>query len=108
MGAREVHWIIGFPPVMKPCHLGVSIRSEEELIAARHKGKISGIIREIRATSVHYISNEGFIKARLRNLPFKTSENPQELFLKNGGCGGCVTGNYPISKEGIYYKDKTE
>lgn len=103
MGAREVHWIIGYPPVIKPCHLGVSIRSEEELIAARNNSNCDKITKEIGATSVNYISNKGFIKARLRNLPFKDVKNPQEIFLKNGGCGGCVTGNYPLDTEGNYY-----
>ena len=34
LGAREVHWRVAFPPVTHTCHLGVSLRTLEELIAA--------------------------------------------------------------------------
>ena len=103
MGAREVHWIVGYPPVMNPCHLGVSIRTNEELVAARHNGDINKITKEIGATSIHYISPQGFIKARLLSRHFVKPKNPQEIFLCNSGCGGCLTGLYPIDKQGNEY-----
>ena len=108
MGAREVHWIIGFPPVIKPCHLGVSMRTEDELIAARHKGNIEKITKEIGATSVCYISNTGFIRARLLDKPLKKPKHISEIFLTNGGCGGCVTGHYPVDREGNYFQKVLE
>lgn len=108
IGAREVHWIIGYPPVITTCHLGVSIRTEDELIAARHKGNIEKITKEIGATSVRYISKKGFIVARLLEKSFTKPKDPSELFLSNGGCGGCVTGRYPIDREGVYYQKKSK
>lgn len=95
LGAREVHWVIGFPPVCYPCHLGVSIRTKKELIAAGFDGKAKEIAKAVGATSVNYISKEGFIKARLLKREFKSAKNKKEIFLKNGGCGGCITGMYP-------------
>lgn len=106
-GAKEVHWIVGFPQVMHPCHLGVSMRTNNELIAWRNNGDSKKIAEEIGATSVNYISHAGFIKARLKSgkelfLP----SNKREVFLANGGCGGCLTGLYPVDQNGVIYKRK--
>jgi len=106
-GAKEVHWVLGFPPVRSPCHLGVSLRTDDELIAHRNHGDEKAIAREIGATSVNYISNEGFIKARTEFGKIYLPEDPKEIFLRNGGCGGCITGLYPISKEGVVYQPKS-
>lgn len=99
-GVKEIHWIIGFPPVMHRCHLGVSIRTREELIAPHNGADPKKIAQEIGATSVHYISSKGFIQARLQRTTVKTTKNPRELFLANGGCGGCITGLYPVNRSG--------
>ena len=108
-GAKEVHWIIGFPALMHPCHLGVSMRTNEELIAWRNNGDPKKIAEEIGATSINYISPAGFIRARLksgRDLIVPVPQNQKEIFLVNGGCGGCLTGLHPISQEGVIYKTK--
>jgi len=97
LGAKEVHWVIGFPPVAFPCFLGVSLRTEEELIAARCHSDPKRIAAEIGATSVNYISYEGFIKAR-RFSKVKKTKSPKKIFLANGGCGGCLTGCYPVKR----------
>ncbi len=104
LGVKEVHWVIGFPPVIGRCHLGVSIRTEGELIATRHKGNPEKIAAEIGATSVNYISFNGFIKSRLLSRDIVVPENPKEVFIKNGGCGGCVTGVYPITEKGVIHQ----
>lgn len=104
-GAKEVHWIIGFPKVMHPCHLGVSMRTHEELIARRNNGDPKKIAEEIGATSVNYISHVGFIKARLKTgVDLVVPKNKREIFLANGGCGGCLTGIHPVSEGGIIYQ----
>jgi amidophosphoribosyltransferase len=101
MGAKEVHWVVGYPPVMHRCHLGVSIRTKTELIASLKKGDPKRIAKEIGATSVTYISPTSFIRARLPdNEKIEKPANMQEIFLRNGGCGGCVTGLYPVGKDG--------
>lgn len=103
LGVREVHWIIGFPPVQYRCHLGVSMRTEEELIASRQKGDPKKIAAELRATSVNYISHQAFIRSRLLSGKITVPENDKEIFLKNGGCGGCITGLYPVKHDGTNY-----
>lgn len=103
LGAAEVHWMVGFPPVAHPCHLGVSMRSEKELIAHRFASDPKKIARAIHATSVNYISPKGFITARKLSSKVAIPENPKEIFLANGGCAGCITGLYPVSKEGQIY-----
>lgn len=100
MGAKEVHWVIGFPPVKHPCHLGVSIRSEKELIAFKFDGDSKKIANEIGATSVNYISNKGFLMSRHVENKMISGEDLKEIYLKNGGCGGCLTGLWPIDKKG--------
>lgn len=103
LGAKEIHWFAGFPPVIETCHLGVSMRKRLELVAARNNGDVKAIAREIGATSVNYISPEGFLRAKNDNS-FVLPEDPKEIFLANGGCGGCVTGLYPISKDGLIFE----
>lgn len=100
LGAKEVHWVFGFPMVMHSCHLGVSMRTESELIAARNNGDPVKIAEEIGATSVHFISHEGFIKSRRPNAVIRSPQDRRRIFLENGGCGGCLTGVYPVNNDG--------
>ena len=104
LGVSEIHWRVAFPEIPHTCHLGVSMRGEEELIAAQLGSDEQEIAAKIGATSVHYISHSGFIRARTGKMV--TPENPREIFLVNGGCGGCVTGIYPVSKEGLIYDSR--
>jgi len=104
LGAREVHLAYAYPPVRYTCHLGASLRIQHELIAARHDGDVRKIAQESGATSVSYISSEGFNRAKTISGIINVPEDPREIFMANGGCGGCVTGIYPISKEGVIYR----
>ena len=67
---------------------------------------IKKITKEIGATSVTYISPAGFIRARFKSKRIILTKNPLELFLRNRGCGGCLTGLYPIDKQGNEYDSK--
>lgn len=106
LGAKEVHWIIGFPIVIHRCHLGVSIRTREELVAMRNDADPVKIAKAIGASSVHYISPLGLIQARLLSTKARIPKNSKEVFLVNGGCGGCITGLYPVSRSGEIYEIK--
>ena len=104
-GAKEVHVMSGTPQIVHPCHLGVSMRSHEELIAWRNNENPQKIAEELGATSINYISHADFIRARLKSgKDLVLPQNPKEIFLENGGCGGCLTGLHPISQEGVIYK----
>ena len=106
MGAKEVHWIVGYPPVSAQCHLGVSIRTKGELIASRLNNNTKQIAKKIGATTVNYISPTSFVRARVGSKKMIIPKDNRRIFLENGGCGGCVTGVYPIDRDGVYYKDK--
>lgn len=105
LGAREVHWVVGFPPVVDRCHLGVSIRTHEELVAQRHDGDEKRIAQAIGATSVHYISPRGFLAAKLHTDSLQNPQQEKNIFLANQSCGGCVTGVYPIGAHGEIYQN---
>ena len=97
-GAREVHWMVGFPPIMHPCYLGVSMRTHGELVAYMCGGDVKKIAKRIGATSVNYISPKDFINCRKEKGKGEVKRNSKMVFLKNQGCGGCVTGCYPVNR----------
>lgn len=80
-GAKEIHVRISSPPVLYSCHLGMDTPNRENLISAQmSKDEIRDLIG---ADSLEFLSLEGLLKA-------------------SGGeefCTGCLSGNYPISKE---------
>lgn len=76
-GAREVHFIVGNAPNKYPCHLGIDMPTEEELIASRMS--IEEIKEFIGADSLTYLSYERLKRAIGENY-----------------CYGCITGKYPI------------
>lgn len=59
----EVHCIFGFPMVKKGCHLGISMRGTDRLIANRIGGDEASIAQEIGADSVSYIKPDMFERA---------------------------------------------
>lgn len=86
---RAVHLRILCPPIDKPCHLGISTRSLQELIAARHDGDISAIQAELKAESLRYLSVAGLREAVTRDPRAR------------GFCMGCMVGQqYPIDALG--------
>jgi len=79
-GAREVHFRIGSPPIISPCHLGIDMATEEELIA--HDQSVEEVCQEIGADSLEYITIE---------------EISEALDMPVGNmCTGCVSGDYPV------------
>jgi len=82
-GAAEVHVRITCPPIVHPCHFGVDMGHDGDLIAARLT------IPEIRdragADSLEFLSLEGMMRAVGRADGAET-----------GYCNACFTGRYPI------------
>ncbi len=81
-GAKEVHLRISSPPVISPCYYGINTPTYEELIG--YKKDAEDIRREIGASSLGYLSQEGMYKA--------VGMKENEL------CGACFSGNYPIDR----------
>ena len=78
-GAKEVHLMIGCPPVIAPCYYGVAMATKDELIAANNS--VEDVKEELGVDSLGYISLDSLVNAI--GFPFS------EL------CLGCVTEDYP-------------
>lgn len=105
LGAREVHWVIAFPPVRFPCPLGISMReSQKSRLIADNTEDPREIAKAIGATSVSYILPEELLRAERGGRSVVVPDDPKDIFLVNGGCGGCVTGRYPIDREGVIWQ----
>ncbi|MEE8369441.1 MAG: amidophosphoribosyltransferase [Dehalococcoidia bacterium] len=79
-GAREIHMRICAPPIRHPCHFGIDMATQWELIAARQS--VEEIRQHIGADSLAYLSLEGLMRA---------VEQPKDSF-----CTACFTGEYPM------------
>lgn len=78
-GAKEIHLLIGCPPVISPCYYGVAMASKNELIAANKN--IEEIKKSLNVDSLGYISLDSLVDSI--GIP------------KNELCLGCVNGKYP-------------
>jgi amidophosphoribosyltransferase len=79
-GATEVHMRVCAPPIKHPCHFGIDMATQWELIASRQE--VEDIRKHIDADSLHYLSLDGLMRA---------VEQPKESF-----CTACFTGDYPM------------
>jgi amidophosphoribosyltransferase len=80
VGAKEVHLIITCPPVRHPDFYGINTPKQTELLAAYMT--VEEIRQHVGATSLHYLSFEGMIKA---------TGHPASSFNNS-----CFNGEYPI------------
>ncbi|EGW39385.1 amidophosphoribosyltransferase [Desulfosporosinus sp. OT] len=78
-GAKEVHFLISSPPVAFPCYYGIDTAEREKLIA--NQLDIEGIRKFSGADSLHYISEEGLLRA----------------LGTDAVCLACFNGTYPIA-----------
>ncbi len=79
-GATEVHLRITCPPITHPCHFGVDMGHDGDLMAARLS--IEEIRDHIGADSLHFLSLDGMMRAISDGQP--------------GYCTACFTGDYPM------------
>jgi amidophosphoribosyltransferase len=79
-GAREVHLRITAPPIRFPCHYGIDMATQRELVAAHHT--VEDVRQQMGATTLGYLSIEGLLRA---------SGQPRARF-----CLACFNGDYPI------------
>ncbi len=83
-GAEEVHVRIASPMIKHPCHYGIDMRTEEELIASNKD--LKGIADFLGADSLLYLSLQGMYRAinKVRGRSVTESEF----------CDACFTGKY--------------
>lgn len=79
-GAREVHFLVSSPPIRFPDFYGIDIPDQKDLIAFEKNEE--EIRQYLGATSLHYLSLDGAIKA---------TGHPRSMFNTS-----CFTGEYPI------------
>jgi amidophosphoribosyltransferase len=60
-GAKEIHMRICAPPIKHPCHFGIDMATQWELIASRQE--IDEIRQHIGADSLAYLDIDGLIHA---------------------------------------------
>jgi amidophosphoribosyltransferase len=82
-GATEVHVRITCPPITHPCHFGVDMGHDEDLVAARMS--VEEMREHIGADSLAFLSLDGMMRAVGRPA------GPD-----GGYCNACFTGRYPI------------
>ena len=83
-GATEVHLRITCPPIMHPCHFGVDMGHDGDLMAARLTPTRSRA--RIGADSLEFLSLDGDDARRRQRRPRRAS----------GYCNACFTGRYPL------------
>ena len=79
-GAKEVHVMVSCPPHVQPCVYGIDFPDRSKLMAAQYT--LEGIREFINADSLHYLSQEGMVRA---------TGLPPETF-----CMACYDGRYPV------------
>ena len=79
-GAVEVHMRVCAPPIRFPCHFGVDLATQRELIAANMS--VEDVRQYVGADSLGYMSMEGLLKS---------VGGRSDSF-----CAACFTGKYPI------------
>lgn len=80
-GAKEVHVMVSCPPHMHPCVYGIDFPDRSKLMAANYS--IEEIRKYLNADSLHYLSQEGMVKAT--GLDRKSF------------CMACYDGKYPVA-----------
>jgi amidophosphoribosyltransferase len=78
-GVKEIHLLIGCPPIIAPCFYGVAMATKKELIGANYSAK--EIKEQLDVDSLGYISLDSLVEAI--DIP------------ANELCLGCLTDNYP-------------
>ena len=82
-GATEVHVRITCPPIVHPCHFGVDMGHDGDLMAARLT--LDEIRERVDADSLEFLSLEGMMRAVGNDDGAET-----------GYCNACFTGRYPL------------
>jgi amidophosphoribosyltransferase len=79
-GATEVHMRICAPPIKHPCHFGIDMANQWELIASQQS--VEDIRQHIGADTLHFLDLDGLMEA---------VEQPADTF-----CTACFSGEYPM------------
>jgi len=84
VGASEVHFRIGSPPVRWPCFYGIDMPTRGELIASSLE--VPAIAEKLGVDSLGYLSLEGMVEAVASGGPY---------------CTACFSGDYPAPRTDV-------
>ncbi|KZX11450.1 amidophosphoribosyltransferase [Methanobrevibacter filiformis] len=84
-GAKEIHLLVGCPPIISPCYYGISMATKKELIGANNT--VEEIKEILDVDSLGYLSLDSLVSTI--NLPF------EDL------CLGCLNEEYPTEIQNI-------
>jgi amidophosphoribosyltransferase len=83
-GATEVHVRITCPPIVHPCHFGVDMGHDGDLMSARLT--VDETRQRIGADSLAFLSLDGMMRAI-----------GYDDVTTAGYCNACYTGDYPVA-----------
>ena len=87
-GVKEIHLRSSAPPLRHPCHFGIDIPQENELIAAGRS--VQEIADYIGVDSLGYLSVSGLGRAIADGQIDKSDNEAARDFLHRGFCYGCM------------------
>ncbi len=88
-GAKEVHMVVSCPPTRHACYYGIDFPDVKQLIA--NQKNIDEIGRYLGLDSLHYLSQEGLVKAT--------------GMTKENFCLACFDGKYPVEPDLAFRKN---
>ncbi len=99
LGAERITLISLFPEIRHTCNYGVSMRTQDELVA--FKSNHRQIAEKVGADEIFFSSHAGFVRAFRPGFSLDESE-AEKLFLNNGLCPGCTLGISPLGNHSRY------
>lgn len=98
-GVKEIHLRSSAPPLRHPCHFGIDIPQESELIAAGRS--VQEIADYIGVDSLGYLSVSGLGRAIADAQTGESDDNAARDFLHRSFCYGCMeTRGWPFNPAG--------
>ena len=95
IGAKQIHFRIGSPPVTHSCYYGISTPNRKELIAAQID--VEKIRQELDIDSLGFLTRQGLLKALLGEDDTGCyQDDVSDRTLENHSfCMACFAGTYP-------------
>lgn len=103
-GVAEVHFRALFPIVDKPCHLGISTRKKNELLAAKYVDEQRLAKGGLTQEHMNEIVESMRVEIGADSLAFVTADDIHEAADTKNLCLGCTLGQHPpVNRQGVVY-----
>ena len=98
LGVAELHGRYAYPMIRARCNKGVSMRTNDELIAYRYSGNLRDIAKKMGLKSIAYITPAGYVRAMRPGVDTPQGIGTPLIFILNNLCGQCVSGIDPVGE----------